>query len=106
MLRRDIREGLYKPGEKLPTHREIAAKYDVARGTVRSAISLLRADGVIQSWQGKGTFVVDPGGGSTDGQSADYALVVAALEQLATRVEALEERVGVPEDPDGPHAAR
>ncbi|WP_434126472.1 FadR/GntR family transcriptional regulator [Klebsiella quasipneumoniae] len=56
----DIRSGKYSPGEKLPTEREFIGKYNVSRSVVREAIASLKSDGLLQSRQGIGVFVIDP----------------------------------------------
>jgi len=56
-LRQAIAEGRYKPNEQLPTGEQLAAEYGVARGTVMRALYILRSEKLVQSWQGKGTFV-------------------------------------------------
>lgn len=46
-LRARIRDGKLKPGDQLPTELELARTYDVARGTVRSALDRLIAEGLV-----------------------------------------------------------
>lgn len=53
-----IAEGRWKAGERLPTEQALADAYGVSRNVVREAISRLRADGVVQSRQGVGAFVL------------------------------------------------
>lgn len=45
------------PGDKLPSQPELAARYGVARETVKRALDLLRAERLIVSRQGSGVFV-------------------------------------------------
>ncbi|MBC7362649.1 MAG: GntR family transcriptional regulator [Candidatus Aminicenantes bacterium] len=52
-----IHEGKLKPGDKLPTERELASQLKIARGTVKKAYDLLAKDGIIETTQGRGTFV-------------------------------------------------
>jgi len=52
-----IRDGEIKPGDKLPTERELAAKLKVARGTVKKAYESLVRDNVIEVARGRGSFV-------------------------------------------------
>jgi len=52
-----INEGKLKPGDKLPTERELATLLKVARGTVKKAYELLSRDRIIETTQGRGTFV-------------------------------------------------
>lgn len=53
-----IAEGRWKPGERLPAEQALAEAYGVSRNVVREAVSRLRADGLVQSRQGVGAFVV------------------------------------------------
>ncbi|MEV4119474.1 winged helix-turn-helix domain-containing protein [Micromonospora sp. NPDC049645] len=45
------------PGDKLPSQPDLAARYGVARETVKRALELLRAERLIISRQGSGAFV-------------------------------------------------
>ena len=47
-------------GEPIPTEPELAHQYGMSIGTVRKAIELLIADGLVDRIQGKGTFVRRP----------------------------------------------
>lgn len=46
----------YQPGTQLPTVPVLADEWGVAKETVRTAIDVLRKEGLIVSWQGRGTF--------------------------------------------------
>lgn len=52
-------EGSYTPGQKLPTERELAERFDVSRPSVREAIQKLEAKGLVSRRQGGGTYVCD-----------------------------------------------
>lgn len=41
-LTRDILSGRYRPGERLPSERDLAARFDVNRGAVREAVKTLQ----------------------------------------------------------------
>jgi GntR family transcriptional regulator len=56
-LRAAILTRTLAPGAQLPSQPELAAHYGVARETVKSALRLLAAEGLIVSRQGQGTFV-------------------------------------------------
>src|SRR5579871_3528703 len=56
-LRTGIESGKLQENEPLPTERDLAASYDMSRDTVRKAIRLLEAQGVLYSDHGRGTFV-------------------------------------------------
>ncbi len=52
-----IVEGSLQAGQKLPPERELAAKFDVSRPSLREAIQKLEAKGLVVRKQGGGTFV-------------------------------------------------
>lgn len=47
---------ILKPGDRLPSERELAERFKVSRVTIRQALSVLQAMGVIDSRVGDGTF--------------------------------------------------
>lgn len=55
-----ISSGQWKPGERIPSEAQLCTLLGVSRITVRSAIGQLAALGLVQSQQGKGTFVCSP----------------------------------------------
>lgn len=59
ILRRRINLGELPPGSQLPTEAELTSTYRASRGTVRLALGVLRNEGLIQSEQGRGSFVRD-----------------------------------------------
>lgn len=54
-----IKDGILKVGHKMPTERELSEKLKVSRNTVSTAYSELEQDGVLKSYQGRGTFVAE-----------------------------------------------
>lgn len=48
-----------KPGDKLPTEIEIASALEVSRGSVREAMKILSAFGIIEVKVGSGTYISD-----------------------------------------------
>jgi GntR family transcriptional regulator len=55
-----IARNVWRSGEPIPTESELAATHQVAIGTVRKAIDVLVADGLVERQQGRGTFVRRP----------------------------------------------
>ena len=53
----DIRNKVLKPGDRLPTVRELSEELELARGTVKRAYDELFREGLIEMTQGRGTFV-------------------------------------------------
>ena len=56
-LRRHILEGVYKPGDILPSENELCTINDLTRPTVRQALELLANEGLIKKHQGLGSVV-------------------------------------------------
>jgi GntR family transcriptional repressor for pyruvate dehydrogenase complex len=56
-LRAWIDSGRFQPGEFLPSQKELAAQFGVGLSTIREAIKILTATGLVQSHPGKGTWV-------------------------------------------------
>ena len=56
-LTEEIAAGHYRPGDKLPTEAELAARFAVNRHTVRHALAALADKGLIHSRRGAGVFV-------------------------------------------------
>ena len=52
-----IMEGDLTEGDRLPTELSLTERFSASRPTIREALSRLRADGIITSRQGSGTFV-------------------------------------------------
>ncbi len=59
-IERRIEERELSPGDKLPTEYELSRQFMVNRHTVRRALSYLQEKGVVESTQGRGTFVRRP----------------------------------------------
>ncbi|MGE5261765.1 MAG: GntR family transcriptional regulator [Acidobacteriota bacterium] len=56
-LREDIEQGVYKPGDALPTEHQLMRDYNLSITTVRRAVHDLVREGWIYRQAGKGTFV-------------------------------------------------
>lgn len=59
LLREDIRSGIYLPGQRIPTERELMERFGVSLGTVRQGLMVLRQEGLIEPRHGSGTFVLE-----------------------------------------------
>lgn len=61
---RDLKSALdayeWRPGERMPTERELAERYGCSLITVRHALSELVREGRIERTRGRGTFVLQP----------------------------------------------
>ncbi|WP_432000454.1 GntR family transcriptional regulator [Streptomyces sioyaensis] len=85
-IRNKISTGGIKAGECLPSEAQLACHYAVSTATLRSALSVLQGEGLVEKIHGKGNFVRHPlrrityvGGGCTfrTGSSAESALRVS-----------------------------
>jgi DNA-binding transcriptional regulator YhcF (GntR family) len=56
-LRAAILTGGFRPGEKLPSQKDLATRYGVSRLTLQQSLRILRDEGLIVSRQGSGVFV-------------------------------------------------
>lgn len=81
-IRQTIGDGTYRPGDQLPTIEQLADTYGVAKNTVSRALDQLKREGRVESWQGRGTTVLEP-----PPAQPDLADLRAAVDQLAERVD-------------------
>ncbi|MEU4541596.1 GntR family transcriptional regulator [Streptosporangium sp. NPDC023825] len=58
-LRKEIENGVYRPGTMLPSLDEIGARFSVGKATASAAIKILEADDLVRTYQGRGTIVAD-----------------------------------------------
>lgn len=58
VLEKKIRSDEWKPGEKIPTEKELAEQLDVSNITVKRAVIDLVNEGLLYRKRGKGTFVI------------------------------------------------
>lgn len=57
ILRCQIAEGFYRPGDQLPSEAQLCRRYGISPMTVRRSINYLSDQGVVNTEQGRGTFV-------------------------------------------------
>lgn len=57
-LKDKILAGDLPPGHKLPSETELIDEYGVSRTVVREAVTRLRAEGLVETFQGRGSFVL------------------------------------------------
>ena len=74
-----IGDGTLRPGDRLPTMRQVAQALKVNLGTVQQAWDGLERDGALVALRGRGTFVAERPA------AEDPALAEARLEALARR---------------------
>ena len=81
LIIKDIRLHKYKPGDRLPTELELMEQTGLSRSSVREAIKVLSAMGVVRIQRGSGTFISD-------------ASSVVGLESITYFIRALQGRIG------------
>ena len=59
-MRSLIQDGSWSPRSRLPSETELARRFGMSRPVIRQALAKLRDDGLIQSRQGSGSFVMEP----------------------------------------------
>lgn len=86
-IRRHIALRLIRPGESLPSERELATMFGVGRPTIQHALRLLEADNLVEARRGRhgGTFVSEP----AEGEEAMQELIA----RLRRQREELEELI-------------
>jgi GntR family transcriptional regulator len=57
IVRRQIANGAYRPGDQLPSEAQLCRRYGISPMTVRRSINLLSDQGIVNAVQGRGTFV-------------------------------------------------
>jgi GntR family transcriptional regulator len=57
-IREEILGGVLRPGDRLPTERELGNTFNASRGTVRQALTRLADEGLVRRTQGSGTYVL------------------------------------------------
>lgn len=60
ILRAQINSGELPPGRALPSARLLSQQFEVAIGTIKKAIEVLRAEGLVRTVIGRGIFVTRP----------------------------------------------
>lgn len=55
----EIAKGKFKPGDRLPTERELALQLGVSRTVIRDAIKLLAGQGILKVTHGSGIYVAN-----------------------------------------------
>ena len=55
-----IMKGIWKPGDLIPSEKELAVRFQVGRSTIREAVKSLSVLGVLEARAGEGSFVRAP----------------------------------------------
>lgn len=57
ILRRQVADGVLRPGDQLPSEAQLCRRYGVSPMTVRRVINILADQGIVVGEQGRGTFI-------------------------------------------------
>jgi len=88
-LRREIVQGVYGPGHRLPNRSEMVEEFGVSVATVQRALDVLTEDGFVHGRPGAGTFVAE-----NPPHLCNYAIVISASIQWSRFFTALRKAVG------------
>lgn len=96
VLRQRIRSGQWAAGDQLPTLDALEREFHVARITLRQALSLLEAEGLIWRQRGRGTFVTESAGPEWFKLSTSRDELIHSLEGTWSRIIEVDPEKGVP----------
>jgi len=86
-IRKLIKEGKLKPGDRLPLEQVLADQFGTSRTSVREALSALEILGIAERRVGRGNFII-----VNDPMSPLYEQEISELEQRENPFELLEAR--------------
>jgi len=90
-LRAEMDQGNFKPGDQLPSYRDLAATRHIAVGTAREAVRLLEHEGRVEIRHGSGAYVRDSHADTADDRLREAR---AELAEVRGQLKALEQRIG------------
>ncbi len=97
VMRQRIETGHWKEGEKISTLEELEKEFLVARVTIRQAVEILREEGLLDSQQGRGTFVSGkPKNNRWFNLATDFDSVLESLKHNVVKSVSVEEDAGKP----------
>ena len=97
-MRTWVRDGTYKPGDRIPAEPQLCTMFDVSRITVRKAIDNLCREGWLVRQQGRGTFVQLSASRAAAAADLDHARSQVVGLAAATEVAALQVAEVAPDD--------
>ena len=85
-LREFIKSGGYRPGDRLPSERDLIGKLGISRSALRKAFDTLEREGTIWRHVGKGTFVASDGLRDGSGSLSDLIQRVTPVTLMRARL--------------------
>ncbi len=77
-----IRAGEFRPGDRLPTEKDLMEEYGVGRNATREAVQALVAMGLVEVRPGRGATLLSVTGGGMDSDTVSALLSDQAIEDL------------------------
>lgn len=97
VIRRDISNGILIPGERLPSITTLAETHSVSVISIRQSLELLESEGLLQRYQGRGTFVSNhPGIGMSLTLKSDWDSLLGHLEDKKPTLIHMADKVATP----------
>ena len=93
VIRDELLNKRLKPGEQLPSETELAAQLEVSRSTVREAMRVLMAYGVVEIRRGKGTFICEESTRVSEDSTIFSFLIVQPTKREQMEFRAIMERI-------------
>jgi DNA-binding FadR family transcriptional regulator len=84
-----ILAGDLPPGHKLPSETELVEEFGVSRTVVREAVTRLRAEGMVETFQGRGSFVL------AMPQPTSFTVEAAAIRTHHDVLDVIDFRIGI-----------
>ena len=53
LIRKQVIDGVWKPGDKLPSEQQLGKNFDVSQGTIRKALDEMTAENIFVRQQGR-----------------------------------------------------
>lgn len=100
-LRAEIASGMLRPGDRLPSEGMLIERFGVSRTVVREAIGQLRAEGLVRTQRGSGSFALTP-----PGHHADARRPAFPTDTAEQRTQLLEFRIALESEAAALAAAR
>lgn len=95
-LREQIADGTLRPGDQLPSARQLAATYQVSSKTAQDAVRVLREEQIVEGRKGRGVYVLDTHAlmalATGSGKTESLVEVLARQEKLEQQVAELRAR--------------
>jgi DNA-binding FadR family transcriptional regulator len=89
LVRHAIEQGKYRPGDRLPSYRDLVNEHGIAMGTAREVMRLLERDGLVDVRHGSGAYVREPTDWPPDDPRHALRAEVAEVAAMRTKIQRL-----------------